>query len=154
MTDPNDLERAERIRRLQERRAASARTANRAVATTTTGDADSPAPLRTSSTSGRTPKRARRRHPAAATRWLLGGLSVASFLAIGGTVAVANQANMTTAANQANVSTAQPAGTPPPRRPQRNGGDAGVVGDAESNDGFDDTAGRAHDDPRELSRGP
>ena len=110
MTDPNDLERAERIRRLQERRAASARTANRAVATTTTGNTDSPAPLRTSSTSGHTPKRARRRHPAAATRWLLGGLSVASFLAIGGTVAAANQANMTTATNQANVSTAQPAG--------------------------------------------
>ena len=111
MTDPNDVERAERIRRLQERRAASARTTNRAVATTTTGDTDSPTPLRTSSTSGHTPKRARRRHPAAATRWLLSGLSVASFLAIGGTVAVANQANLSTAANQGNVSTAQPSGT-------------------------------------------
>ena len=109
MTDTNDLERAERIRRLQERRAASARTANRAVTPTTTGDADTPAPVRTSSTSARTPKRARRRHPAAATRWLLGGLSVASFLAIGGTVAAANQANVSAAQPAITTATATPA---------------------------------------------
>ncbi len=62
MIDPaNDQERAERIRRLQARRA--------------------------------TPARAKQ-HPAAATRWLLGGLSIASFFTIAGTVAVANQSDV------------------------------------------------------------
>lgn len=87
MTDPaNDADRAERIRRLQERRATPAR---------------------------------KRRHPAAATRWLLGGLSVASFFTIAGTVTVAGQANVaSTPAAPAQPSTAttrtkaQPGATP------------------------------------------
>ncbi len=36
----------------------------------------------------------KRRHPAAATRWLLGGLSIASFFTIAGSVAVANQSTV------------------------------------------------------------
>jgi hypothetical protein len=61
MTDQRDeMERAERIRRLQARRAASTQA----------------------------PKRG---HPAAATRWTLAGLSVASFFTIAGAVAVADQ---------------------------------------------------------------
>jgi hypothetical protein len=76
MTD--ELDQAERIRRLRERRAASP------------GQRGAAAPA----------TRARRRHPAAATRWLLGGLSVASFFTIAGTIA---------AANVNSVGTAQPA---------------------------------------------
>lgn len=65
MTDrANDLDPAERIRRLQERAAASRATP-------------------------RQPGK-RRHHAAPATRWLLGGLSVASFFTIAGTVAVAS----------------------------------------------------------------
>jgi hypothetical protein len=46
----------------------------------------------------RAKKPTRRRHPATATRWLLGGLSVASFLAIAGTVTAANQTNVSNGA--------------------------------------------------------
>lgn len=77
MTDhTNDLEQAERIRRLQERRAASS--GSRRPTAPRTG---SPATSRT---------KTKRQHPAAATRWMLAGLSVASFFTIAGTVAVAN----------------------------------------------------------------
>lgn len=95
MTDTLPQDQAERVRRLQERRAASTRTANPRAETRgaapapTTGDAT---PL------VRVAKPPRRRHPAAATRWLLGGLSIASFFTIAGTVAVANQANLNTPA--------------------------------------------------------
>ncbi len=94
MTDrTNDIDQAERIRRLQERRAASSgsrrpatpRTASSATAPMTDAPAARP-------TGSRLPAagRKRRRHPAAASRWLLAGLSVASFFTIAGTVAVAN----------------------------------------------------------------
>jgi hypothetical protein len=73
-TQPGDMERAERIRRLQERRtppktppAAKARTA-------VPGARPSP----------------RRRHPAAASRFLLAGLSIASFFTVGGAMILAN----------------------------------------------------------------
>ena len=80
-----EIAQAERIRRLQERRAAAGRTPRPAVASAARADATArPARPRPSD-----PKH-RRRHPAAATRWLLGGLSIASFFGIAGTVAVAN----------------------------------------------------------------
>ena len=94
MTDPaNAIDQAERIRRLQERRAASGRpprdAAPRAELQGGEGGAlPAAAPRR---------PRPRRRHPAAATRWLLGGLSVASFFTIAGTVAVANLGSGTAA---------------------------------------------------------
>ena len=72
MTDEmTAADRAERIRRLQERRAG---TATRTAAGTTTRGATKP----------------RRRHPAMATRIFLAGLSAASFFTIAGSVAVAN----------------------------------------------------------------
>jgi hypothetical protein len=76
---PNTNDQAERLRRLQERRAASGRS-NR---TPTDGAGSSPAAPQS--------KRARRRHPAAATRVVLAGLSVTSFFAVGGAIAVANR---------------------------------------------------------------
>jgi hypothetical protein len=88
MTDhAKDLDQAERIRRLQARRAASTRTTH-ASAELAPGADDAagaaPAPVRAAAA------RARRGHPAAATRWLLAGLSAASFFTIAGTIAVAN----------------------------------------------------------------
>lgn len=93
MTDhSNEIDPAERIRQLQARRAASGRTP-------------------------RTPKR--RGHPAAATRWLLGGLSIVSFVGIAGTVAVASSPPAATvsapAATAAPVSAAV-AATPVPAK--------------------------------------
>jgi voltage-gated potassium channel Kch len=98
MTDDTTIDPAERIARLQARRAASGRPPRAARAGTAE---DSPAS--TPRAPGRTAPPARRggrrrAHPAAATRWLLGGLSVASFFGIAGTVAAANVANTTSAA--------------------------------------------------------
>ncbi len=105
-TDP-----AERIARLQARRAASGRSPD--PARPRTGD-DTAAPGVAPRAPGRTgpPARGgrRRSHPAAATRWLLGGLSVASFFGIAGTVAAANVAT-TTAAVAAPAPATAPAST-------------------------------------------
>jgi hypothetical protein len=94
MTDrTNDIDQAERIRRLQERRAASSGSRRpatpRTVSSATAPMADAPA-ARPPSTRSPAAGRKRRRHPAAASRWLLAGLSLASFFTIAGTVAVAN----------------------------------------------------------------
>ena len=80
----DDIDQADRIRRLQARRAAAAGD-RRPVAVTS----NEPAGAGSAAARSRQPK-PRRRHPAAATRWLLGGLSIASFFGIAGTVAVAN----------------------------------------------------------------
>jgi len=58
-------------------------------------------------------RRTHRQHPAAATRWLLGGLSIASFFGIGGAVAAANL-NATTATTAASGTTAAAPATPAP----------------------------------------
>ncbi len=98
MTDPtNDRDRAERIRRLQERRATPAPAKPTARSTNS-------AQVSAASISASLPNRPRQRHPAAATRWLLAGLSVGSFLAIGGTVAAANRANLAVAQPASSVS--------------------------------------------------
>ena len=110
MTDPGtDADRAERIRRLQERRAAPAR---------------------------------KRRHPAAGTRWLLGGLGIASFFTIAGSVAVANQANVrarTGGPSAVEHGDRTDQGAAEPRDP-------GIVAD---NAGDDGPGGALHD-PRQL----
>jgi hypothetical protein len=93
---PNSNDQAERLRRLQERRAASGRPSPSASANVGT----IPAAPQT--------RNARRRHPAAATRVLLAGLSVTSFFAVGGAIAVANR---TTSVAQ---SAAVPAGNTTP----------------------------------------
>ncbi len=95
----NDIDQAERIRRLQERRAASGK--SRVAATRSTVAAAKTA-------TGASPARqqARRRHPAKGTRILLAGLSVASFFGIGGSLLLASN-NATTV-----VQTAMPAATP------------------------------------------
>jgi hypothetical protein len=95
MTDDPARDHEERIRRLQERRAASSGTRGGTVAL---GPAKSARP-------------ARRQHPAAATRWLLGGLSIASFFTIAGTVAVADQARLDRAASVSSVSSTPAAPT-------------------------------------------
>jgi len=74
---------AERIRRLQERRAASSPRAGATAHAASPTARRAPAPRAT---------KARRRHPAAATRIMLAGLSVASFLGIAGSVAIVNGA--------------------------------------------------------------
>lgn len=112
--NPHQLDQAERIRRLQERRAASGRTP-RPVATASTPVSDTG----TATTLSAQPRNARQRrpHPAAATRLLLAGLSVASFFAIGGTVAVANLRSVaaTTAANATATGTVPGATSATPR---------------------------------------
>src|SRR4051812_29387448 len=105
--DTNDNARAERIRRLQERRGTTAvpRVAN------ATGTPTGPAPA----------PRGRRRHPAAATRWMLAGLSIASFFGIGGTIIAANRANVAAApaANPSPAATnAAPAAQPTSATPR------------------------------------
>ena len=75
---------AERIRRLQERRAASGRS-KPAAQSEAVGASAGP----TSRSSVR--PAARRKHPAAASRILLAGLSVASFFSVGGAIALANR---------------------------------------------------------------
>lgn len=96
MTDtPYSDDQAERLRRLQERRAASGRTRPpRDVGRDADGDADRNVDRDVSARSAPVvtpPKRARRRHPAAATRILCAGLSVTSFFAVAGAIAVANR---------------------------------------------------------------
>lgn len=76
---PNQSDQAERIRRLQERRAASGR--SRQAVATSTGRSEAVTPKRTS----------RRRHPAAATRILLAGLSVSSFFSVAGAIALTHR---------------------------------------------------------------
>jgi hypothetical protein len=74
MTDPREpIDQAERLRRLQERRAASTRNPSTKGHGTTAGSRAA----------------ARRRHPAGASRIFLAGLSVASFFGIGGTMLLA-----------------------------------------------------------------
>ncbi len=87
---PNESDAAERIRRLQERRATSSPAARVRPATAT--------PATAGPRKATPPGRTRRTHPAAATRWLLGGLSVASFFGIGGAVAATNLNSVATAA--------------------------------------------------------
>ncbi len=90
MTDPTDTqnaeqERAERIRRLQERRAASGKprvAPSRAAVSHEVVTPQAPTGAR---------PRTRRRHPAAGTRVLLAGLSVASFFTVGGSDAAREQ---------------------------------------------------------------
>ncbi len=89
MTDQREpIDQAERLRRLQERRAASTKSPS------TKGQG----------TSSGARARARRRHPAGASRIFLAGLSVASFFGIGGTMLLAGN-------NAASVAT--PAVAPP-----------------------------------------
>ena len=78
---PNANDQAERLRRLQERRAASGRSSRAADCERSRLDAR-PRPSR---------RRTRRRHPAAATRILLAGLSVTSFFSVASAIAVANR---------------------------------------------------------------
>ena len=91
MTDrANGLDAAERIRRLQERRAASSGSrrppATRTAPSATSPMADAPdAPTARSSAASRT----RRRHPAAASRWLLAGLNVVPLTLFYGALAFA-----------------------------------------------------------------
>lgn len=110
MTDDlTAADRAERIRRLQERRAGtSARTAPR-PSTTINAATEAPARPATSRSAGNRAK-PRRRHPAAATRIMLAGLSVASFLGIAGSVALASGA--TTAAAPTPVAATPAAAVP------------------------------------------
>jgi hypothetical protein len=97
---PNSNDQAERLRRLQERRAASGRTSPpRSVDAGSTPAAPQP-------------KRARRRHPAAATRILLAGLSVTSFFAVGGAIAVANRTARVAQPVTAAIPAARTPGTP------------------------------------------
>jgi hypothetical protein len=85
---------AERLRRLQERRAASGR--------------PSPTPSNTDGSTATPPAapstRTRRRHPAATTRIVLAGLSVTSFFSVATAIAVANRS--TGAAQSVAASTA------------------------------------------------
>ena len=109
MTDHvNDFDQAERIRKLQARRAASRRAPVPAAAESTPpAGAREPADAAVSrAASARSTGRSRRRHPAAASRWLLGGLSVASFFAIAGTVANANASSVAAPASTNATSTA------------------------------------------------
>lgn len=118
----NDIDPAERVRQLQARRAASGRTPRPTNASDPRTTHETAAP-----TAGSRPRNAspRRRHPAAATRWLLGGLSIASFFGIAGTVAAANvhgvatpvAAPLTAAAPAAPASTAT-AATPAAATPR------------------------------------
>lgn len=93
---PNVIDQAERIRRLQERRAASGR--SRPTASDGASAATATAP-RTSS---------RRRHPAAGTRIFLAGLSVSSFFAVAGAIGLAHRST----SSVQTVSAANPAGIP------------------------------------------
>jgi len=97
MTDrSNDLDPADRIRQLQARRAASGRTQRPAVSARVAAvDADADIPADSAAVRPQMTTQ-RRRHPATATRWLLGGLSIASFFGIAGTVAVANVSSVAT----------------------------------------------------------
>ena len=101
MTDhTHDLDQAERIRRLQARRAASGNM-SRPAADASTGPSGQPSSrttVRARTTARPGASKARRRHPAAATRWLLGGLSIASFFTVAGTVAAANVSAVATQA--------------------------------------------------------
>ena len=82
---------AERTRRLQERRAASGRAKPApSTAAADTGMVSASASPRTAPGPAPRPA-ARRRHPAAASRILLAGLSVASFFSVGGAIALANR---------------------------------------------------------------
>lgn len=97
---PDNTDQAERIRRLQERHAASStsratRTQSRSTETVNPTSATAARPTPTTG-------RKRRRHPAAASRILLAGLSVASFFTIGGSLILAQN-------NAATVSQATPA---------------------------------------------
>ena len=93
---PNVIDQAERIRRLQERRAASGRSRPTASDGASAAMATEP---RTSS---------RRRHPAAGTRIFLAGLSVSSFFAVAGAIGLAHRST----SSVQTVSAANPAGTP------------------------------------------
>jgi hypothetical protein len=93
---PNPSDQAERIRRLQERRAASGR--SRQTVSTSAGTSEATAP-----------KRSRRRHPAAATRILLAGLSVSSFFSVAGAIALTHRSTTAPTATAPTVSGPGPA---------------------------------------------
>jgi hypothetical protein len=97
---PENADQAERIRRLQERRAASSRSRDGGTQERSTAAVNPTAATvaRPASPTGRN----RRRHPAGASRILLAGLSVASFFTIGGSLMLAQN-------NAATVSQATPA---------------------------------------------
>jgi hypothetical protein len=110
MTDRrHEIEQAERIRRLQERRATSSsgvNTARRTATSAATGARRTASSTRTPAAVPVRTSSARRRHPAASTRILLAGLSVASFFGIAGSVALAGQSATSTAQPAAVTSTA------------------------------------------------
>jgi hypothetical protein len=89
------IDQAERLRRLQERRAASSRRPSTTSPTTEGRD----------TTAGPRPA-ARRRHPAKASRIFLAGLSVASFFGIGGSMLLAG--NNTASVATPTVAAVQP----------------------------------------------
>ncbi len=107
MTERADTtDQAERIRRLQERRAASG--GSRAAANghrpaTPTPAGATKAGAAKAAPAGRASGKRRRRHPAAASRILLAGLSVASFFTIGGSLALAQNNAATVATTPAAV---------------------------------------------------
>ncbi len=117
MTDhTNDIDQAERIKRLQARRAAGGRTP-RSTPTASATQAAAAAPTASVATRAAARPRqpgTRRRHPAAATRWLLGGLSIASFFGIAGTVAAANVSAVATPAPAAATATVAAASSAAP----------------------------------------
>jgi hypothetical protein len=110
MTDRgNEIDPAERIRQLQARRAASGRSP-RATASTRVAAADARGPATLTAAPSKRAK-PRRRHPAAATRWLLGGLSIVSFVGIAGTVAAATPSASVAASAPATIASPPAAAT-------------------------------------------
>lgn len=108
MTDnSNEIDQAERIRRLQARRAASGHTPAPAAAMTAEPSELATPIARTRSAAPR------RQHPAARTRWILGGLSVLSFFTIAGTVGAANVGSASAAAPVVTPVTANAVATTP-----------------------------------------
>ncbi|MGZ4734978.1 MAG: hypothetical protein ACXV8R_05190 [Acidimicrobiia bacterium] len=108
MTDRTpDIDPAERVRQLQARRAAAGSSRRPSTVARTASGTHQPGAA-TRAATGPQSTRQRRRHPAAATRWLLGGLSIASFFGIAGTVALAN-VNSVAAPTPTNIASSAPA---------------------------------------------
>ncbi len=115
MTDHGkDVDPAERVRQLQARRAAAGRTRRPVAGASRSSDAVEPVaagPAAAGPSPGPRGGTRRRHHPAAASRWLLGGLSVASFFGIAGTIAAANVASVAAPAPTAATSAAPASAT-------------------------------------------